>query len=232
VAADLGGKVALVTGVGAAGQIGHAVALGMSRAGANVVAVSRSGGGELPGARTVTADLATPAGAARAVQEAVTAFGGLDIVVNVAGGLVNFGPIAAVTADSLERELAANVKTTFFVSQAALPVLQARGGGAIVNFASVAAWKSLNQMAAYSAAKSAVAGLTRALARETRDLNIRVNAIAPATVRTASNVAQMKNDPKAKFVELDEVVSAVLFLVSDAATAITGQILPVTGKEF
>ena len=218
---DLTGKVALVTGVGTAGQIGHAVAEGVGRAGAKVVAVSRQ-----------MADLATPAGAGLAVEKAVTDFGGLDIVVNVAGGLINFGPIAQVTAESLERELAANVKTAFFVCQAALPVLQARGGGAIVNFASVAAWKSLNQMAAYSAAKSAVAGLTRALARETRDLNIRVNALAPATVRTASNVAQMKNDPKAHFVELADVVAAVLFLVSDEAKAITGQILPVTGKEF
>ena len=218
---DLTGKVALVTGVGTAGQIGHAVAEGVGRAGAKVVAVSRQ-----------MADLATPAGAGLAVEKAVTDFGGLDIVVNVAGGLINFGPIAQVTAESLERELAANVKTAFFVCQAALPVLQARGGGAIVNFASVAAWKSLNQMAAYSAAKSAVAGLTRALARETRDLNIRVNALAPATVRTASNVAQMKNDPKARFVELADVVAAVLFLVSDEAKAITGQLLPVTGKEF
>ena len=230
--ADLSGTVALVTGVGAAGQIGHAVALGMSRAGAKVVAVSRGQGVDVPGARAVVADLATPEGAERAVREAVTAWGGLDIVVNVAGGLINFGPVANVTADSLERELAANVKTTFFVSQAALPVLKARGGGSIINFASVAAWKSLNQMAAYSAAKSAVAGLTRALAREARDWNVRVNAVAPATGRTATTVAQMKNDPKARFVELDEVVNAVLFLASADATAITGQILPVTGKEF
>ena len=84
-------------------------------------------------------------------------------------------------------------------------------------------------MSAYSAAKSAVAGLTRELAREYRDANIRVNAVAPATVRTADNLAQMGGD-KTPLVELDEVVNTVLFLVSEEASAITGQIVPITGK--
>ena len=86
-------------------------------------------------------------------------------------------------------------------------------------------------MSAYSAAKSAVAGLTRELAREYRDAGIRVNAVAPATVRTADNLAQLQ-DSKAPLVELDEVVNTVLFLASDEASAITGQIVPITGKAY
>jgi NAD(P)-dependent dehydrogenase (short-subunit alcohol dehydrogenase family) len=85
-------------------------------------------------------------------------------------------------------------------------------------------------MSAYSAAKSAVAGLTRELAREYRDANIRVNAVAPATVRTADNVAQMGD--KQPLVELEDVVHTVLFLASDEASAITGQIVPITGKAY
>jgi len=118
--------------------------------------------------------------------------------------------------------------------QAAIPVLLSRGsgGGSIVNFASIAVVRSLMHMSAYSAAKSAVAGLTRELAREYRDANIRVNAVAPATVRTADNVATMHADPKAPLVELEEVVNTVLFLASDEAGAITGQIVPITGKAY
>lgn len=236
------GKVALVTGVGHVGQIGHAVAVGLGRAGAKLVLASREAA-ELAQrvrefaeqkvtARASAGDLALPETAAAAVRTATREFGGLDVVVNVAGGMINYGPIADVTAERLERELAANVKTAFFVCQAALPALVARGGGAIVNFASIAVVKSLSDMAAYSAAKSAVAGLTRALAREVRDQHIRVNAVAPATVRTTTNVAQMKPDATTRLVELDDLVRAVLFLASDEAHAITGQVLPVTGTEF
>jgi NAD(P)-dependent dehydrogenase (short-subunit alcohol dehydrogenase family) len=114
--------------------------------------------------------------------------------------------------------------------QAAVPLLLSRGGGSIVNFASIAVVRSLMHMSAYSAAKSAVAGLTRELAREYRDANIRINAVAPATVRTADNVAQMGE--KQPLVELDEVVNTVLFLASDEASAITGQIVPITGKAY
>src|SRR5258706_352593 len=156
------------------------------------------------------------------------------VVVNVAGGFFSFGPFTAVTPETLERELAVNFKTAFFVCQAAVPVLLARGSsrGAIVNFASIAAVRSVMHMAAYGAAKSAVAGLTRALAREYRDAGLRVNAVAPATVRTADNVAQMQPDPKTPFVEIDEGVQTVLFLARDAARAITGQTVPITAQAY
>jgi NAD(P)-dependent dehydrogenase (short-subunit alcohol dehydrogenase family) len=92
----------------------------------------------------------------------------------------------------------------------------------------MAVFKPQSQMASYTAAKWAVAGLTRALAREFRDGGVRVNAVAPGTMKTADNLAQMK-DTKVRWVELDELVSAVLYLASDEARAITGEILPVAG---
>lgn len=238
VPADFRGKVAIVTGVGRVGQIGHAVARGLGRAGAKLVIVDVNAVGLADRVKELTAegitvrhvagDLTVPDTARRAVATATEQFGGLDVVVNVAGGLVNYGSALDLKPDQLERELAINVKTTFFTCQAALPALIERSGGAIVNFASVAVLKPQSQMASYTAAKAAVAGLTRALAREFRDKRIRVNAVAPGTMRTADNVAQMK-DAKVRWVELDELVGAVLYLASDEATAVTGEVLPVAG---
>ena len=245
--ADFRGKVALVTGVGRVGQIGHAVARGLGRAGAKLVLADvnavgladrvKEFAGEGIAAKASAGDLTQPDAARVAAAAAQSHFGGLDVVVNVAGGFFSYGPFTEVKPEILEREFAVNFKTAFFMCQAAIPVLLSRGsgggsGGSIVNFASIAVVRSLMHMSAYSAAKSAVAGLTRELAREYRDANIRVNAVAPATVRTADNVATMQADPKAPFVELEEVVNTVLFLASDEAGAITGQIVPITGKAY
>ena len=240
--ADLHGKVALVTGVGRVGQIGHAVARGLGRAGAKLLLADVNAVGladrvkefaaEGIAAKASAGDLTQPEVARAATAAAKSHFGGLDVLVNVAGGFFSYGPFTEVKPEMLDRELSVNFKTAFFMCQAAMPLLLERGarGGAIVNFASIAVIRSLMHMSAYSAAKSAVAGLTRALAREYRDANIRVNAVAPATVRTADNVAQMGEQQP--LVELDEVVNTVLFLASDEASAITGQIVPITGKTY
>lgn len=241
-AGELDGKVALITGVARAGQIGHAVAAAFGAAGAALVIADRDAAGlaeraaELKASgvtvRPTSGDLTRAEAARGAVDLARRELGGLDAVINIAGGLTTFGPFGDVTADALERELAINLRTTWFVCQAALPALVARGGGAIVNFASIALVRPMAQMAAYAAAKGAVAGLTQALAREFRDQGVRVNAVAPATVRTRDNVAQMGTQPDTPYVELADIVSVVRFLASDAARGVTGQILPVTGKAF
>ncbi len=225
--ADFRGKVVLITGVGRVGQIGQAVARGFGAAGAQLVIAGHDAtvvadrAKELTvsgvAVRAVAGDLTMPDAARRAVALAKQGFGGLDGVVNVAGGLLNYGPVLPV-----------NLTTAFLVSQAAIPLLLARGGGAIVNFASVAVLKPQRHMASYSAAKAAVAGLTRALAREFADQGVRVNAVAPGMMKTADNLAQVK-DAHVRWVELDQLVNVVLFLASDAAGAITGEILPVAG---
>ena len=235
---DLHGKVALITGVGRVGQIGHAIAKGFAEAGAKLVLADVNAVGladrvrefKAAGHRVASSagDLTMPAAARAAVAVARQQFGGLDVVVNVAGGLVNYGSALELAPEQFEKELAVNVKTTFYVSQAAVPALLERGGGAIVNFASMAVLKPQSQMASYTAAKAAVAGLTRAFAREFRDQGVRVNAVAPGTMKTADNLAQMK-DANVRWVELDQLVTAVLFLASDEAQAVTGEILPVAG---
>jgi len=233
---DFRGKVVLVTGVGRAGQIGNAVALAFGRAGARIVACDRDAVGvasrvkefEALGieARPSAGDLTEPDIAALAVETALRHFGRLDAVVNVAGGLTTWGPVEKATSADFDREIAINLKTAFFVSQAAIAALE-RTGGAIVNVASVAVERPAAQLAVYTAAKAGVAGLTRALAVELAPRGIRVNAIAPATVRTADNTAAGGAD--AQYVELEHITDGILFLASDAASGVSGAVQLITG---
>jgi len=160
-----------------------------------------------------------------AVERAGAAFGRLDIVINVAGGLTTYGPIGELTPEGLERELAINVRTAVVVSQAAADALASRRG-VIVNFASIAWYQPAANLAAYAAAKAAVGGFTQALAAELRPRGVRVNAVAPGVIRTGDNVADAGD--AAEYVEMEDLVAAVLFLASDASRAVTGHILPLT----
>jgi len=239
---ELANKVALITGVGRAGQIGHAVAQAFAAAGAALVVADKDAaqvaarGEELKAqgvnVRWATGDLTQPEAGRAAVELARRDLGGLDIAINLAGGLTTYGPFLETPPEALDRELAINFKTTWYVSRAAIPALIARGGGSIVNFASIALLRPSAQMAAYSAAKSAVGGLTQALAKEFVEQGVRVNAVAPAAVRTKDNISQMGTNPSQPFVEMDDIVRVVTYLASDAARGITGQIVAVAGKAF
>jgi NAD(P)-dependent dehydrogenase (short-subunit alcohol dehydrogenase family) len=232
---DFSGKVALVTGVGRAGQIGNAVALAFGKAGAKIVACDRNAVGVAErvrefaaagvDARPCAGDLTEPDIAALAVEIALKHFGRLDIVVNVAGGLTTFGPIGDVTVSALDREIAINLKTTVLVSQAAIDAL-ARTQGCIINFSSIAYFEPQSPMAVYSAAKAAVAGFTQSLALELRDRGIRVNAVAPSMVRTSDNVAAV-GEGDAQYVEMQDITDGVMTLAI-GSPAQTGQILPIS----
>ena len=233
---DFAGKVVLVTGVGRVGQIGNAVALAFGEAGARIVACDRDAVGVAARvrefsergieARPAAGDLTEPDIAALAVEVAVRHFGTLDVVINLAGGLTTYGPVAETTEAGFDREIAINLKTAFLVSQAAIPALE-RSRGSIVNFASIAVEQPAANLAAYTAAKAGIAGLTRALAVELAPRGIRVNAVAPSAARTAENIAATGAD--AHYVELESITDAVLFLASDAASGITGRVQPITG---
>ncbi|HWB41212.1 MAG TPA: SDR family NAD(P)-dependent oxidoreductase [Gemmatimonadales bacterium] len=232
---DFGGRVALVTGVGRAGQIGNAVALAFGQAGAKIIACDLNAVGVAErvrefaaqgvDARPCAGDLTQRDIAALAVEMALRHFGRLDVVVNVAGGLTTFGPIGQLSVADFDREVAINLKTTVLVSQAAVEALT-RTQGCIINFASIAYYEPQAPMAVYSAAKAAVAGFTQSLALELSDRKIRVNAVAPGMVRTGDNVAAVGET--AAFVELRDITDGVLSLASPESATVTGKILPIS----
>lgn len=237
---DFTDQAVLVTGVNRVGQIGHAVALAFGEAGAKLVISDINAVGVATraqefadvgiAARAAAGDLTEPDVARWCVEQALHAYGRLDIAVNVAGGLTGVGPMVETEISVLDREFDINMKTTYLVAHAAAKVMVAQRKGAIVNFASVAALLAKPSMAAYSAAKAGVAALTRSLALELRDYGVRVNAVAPGLARTGDNVAAM-GGAGAQWVDIHEIVNAVMFLASDLSSGITGHVLPVAHGE-
>jgi NAD(P)-dependent dehydrogenase (short-subunit alcohol dehydrogenase family) len=232
---DFSGKVVLVTGVARVGQIGHAVAEAFGKAGAKLVAADRNAVAVAErvrefkamgiDARPTAGDLTEADIAALAVETAVKNYGHLDVLVNVAGGLTSFGPLVDTPADVFDRELSINVKTAYLMCRASVSEL-ARTRGCIINFASAGLFHPGAGLSVYGAAKGGVAGFTTMLAAELWPQGVRVNAIAPTMVRTVDNVAAAGDN--ARYVEIKDIVNAVMFLASDGSAAITGHLLPIT----
>lgn len=230
------GKVVIVTGVGARGQVGYALAQTFLEQGCRLVVTARSsavedlaaelgGGGDVV---PVRADLTTPEGAEAVVAAARERFGRLDVLVNVAGGLSVIGTVEETSADEWRREIERNATTAFLMCRAAIPLLR-ETRGSIVNFASPAAERARASLAAYSAAKASVLALTQALAREERANGVRVNAIAPGMIDTEQNRESVRDPASVTWVGRDEIARVVLFLAGDDASAITGEMVHVLG---
>jgi dihydroanticapsin dehydrogenase len=242
------GKVAVVTG--AARGIGAAIAQSFAGAGAAVLLVDRDEELVADTARRIAssggvvsafpADVRVSDKAKALVDQAVSRFGGLDILCN------NAAVTVAKTVDELSEEewdevQAVNLKAVFLTSKQAVPRMRERGGGAIVNVASVDAYVAERGFSAYCASKAGVLNLTRALALDCAADGIRVNCVCPGNTDTPlfrSFIAQMPNSenvleqrlrrvPLRRLVEPAEVAAAVSFLVSDEASAITGADLAV-----
>ena len=228
-------KTVVLTGVGRAGQIGEAVARAFADAGAALVLLARDGaeagrraaevvarGGRATVHQCDLTDEAQLAAVARAVGEATG--GRIEALVNAAGGFAMSGPVAASDPALLDRQIAINLTTAYLATRAFLPLLRP-ARGSVVYFASASVLPGAHGagMSAYAAAKAGVLALMRAVAEEERGAGVRANAVAPTAVRTADNLRAMGEG--ARYVEREEVAGAVLYLCSDAARAVTGQVL-------
>jgi 2-deoxy-D-gluconate 3-dehydrogenase len=241
---NLAGRTALVTGANTG--LGQGIAVALAQAGADIVAVGRS-----PAAETgvqvqalgrrfldVRADLSTTRPVREVVDAAIGLNGRLDIVVNNAGIIRRADSLDVDEAD-WDAVIATNLKSPFFLAQAAARHMAENGGGKIVNIASLLSFQGGIRVPAYAASKSAVAGLTRALANEWAARGINVNAIAPGYFDT-NNTAALRADPvrepailaripAGRWGQPQDLAGAAVFLASRASDYVHGIVLPVDG---
>jgi NAD(P)-dependent dehydrogenase (short-subunit alcohol dehydrogenase family) len=225
----MNGKVIVVTG--ASGALGKVVAEIALARGARVAGVDHAAS-QLPATENRIelggVDLTDAAQAKTAIDAVAAHFGGLDALVNIAGGFA-FEAVAEGETKTWQRMYALNVLTALNASRSAIPHLAASGTGRIVNVGAMGALQAGSGMGAYAASKAGVHRLTEALAAEWKG-KITVNAVLPSTIDTPANRASMPKADFAKWVTPQELADVILFLTSDAASAVTGALLPVSGR--
>ena len=242
----LDGRVALVTG--AAAGLGQAMASALAEAGANVVAHCRNAGEADETCRkisgcgretfSVAGDMFDKDVPCRLVEEVIEKFGRIDILVNNAG-MIRRAPAVDFSEEDWSTVLEVNLSSVFRLSQAAGKRMIEQGGGKIVNIASLLSFQGGVTVPAYTASKSGVAGLTKALANEWAKFNVNVNAIAPGYINT-NNTAALRADetrnrqileriPAGRWGEPDDLAGSVVFLASSASDYLQGHILTVDG---
>jgi NAD(P)-dependent dehydrogenase (short-subunit alcohol dehydrogenase family) len=247
---DLTGKVAIVTG-GTRG-IGLAIAQAFAAAGASVVVSSRKQEHVTEAVEAIRASGGKAAGfpahtghteeVASLVARTVEEFGGVDILVNNAATNPHFGPILTAEESHWDKILDVNVKGYFRMAKACVPHMRERGGGKIINMASIAGRIPLPNMGVYSVSKAAVIMLTEVLAVELAPFDIQVNAIAPGLVKTrfsralwqAPQVyeAVVKGIPQRRMAEPHEIAGIALYLASPASDFTTGATIQVDGGQL
>jgi 2-dehydro-3-deoxy-D-gluconate 5-dehydrogenase len=241
---DLGGRVAIVTGANTG--IGQGIALALAGAGADVALVGRTPAEETAErvraagrrAAIIDADLSSIAPLQGVVERVVAEFGGLDILVNNAG-VIRRADALDFSEEDWDSVVDTNLKSVFFLSQAAARHMVTKGRGKIINIASLLSFQGGIRVPSYTASKSGVAGLTKLLANEWASKGINVNAIAPGYIST-NNTAALQADetrnrqileriPAGRWGEPSDLGGAAVFLASSASDYVQGHILAVDG---
>ena len=241
---SLEGKAALVTGANTG--IGQAIAVALAEAGADVALAGRSEPSETIALIEATgrkclnikADLSSIEPVGRVIDEAVAGLGKVDILVNNAG-IIRRDDLLQFSEEDWDAVMDTNLKTLFFLSQAAAKGMVERGGGKIVNIASLLTFQGGIRVPSYAAAKSGVGGVTKAMANELAAKGVQVNAIAPGYIST-NNTAALQGDetrnrqileriPTGRWGDPKDIAGAAVFLASPASDYVTGHVLAVDG---
>lgn len=242
----LDGKTALVTG--SSSGIGQAIAIALAEAGADVACHCRSAGGaaetiaaiEKLGRRgvEVNGEMAEPSAAQQVADAAMAAFGKIDILINNAG-TIRRSPAVEYSDEDWDTVIEVNLSSVFRLSRAIGKTMVDRGSGKIVNIASLLSFQGGITVPAYTASKSAVAGLTKALANEWAKSGVNVNAIAPGYIETKNTDALradetrnrqiMERIPAGRWGHTDDLAGAAVFLSSSASDYVNGHVLVVDG---
>src|ERR1700751_5664190 len=223
------GKVIVVTG--ASGALGSVVVAAALARGARVASLGQAAPQAAAVANRIElghVDLTDPIQAKKAMDAAHAHFGKLDALINVAGAFA-FETVAEGDPKTWQRMFALNLTTALNASRSAIPYLAASPSGRIVNIGATGALQAGAGMGAYAASKAGVHRLTEALAAEWKG-KITVNAVLPSIIDTATNRASMPDADFAKWVTPEELAGVILFLASDAASGITGALIPVPGR--
>ena len=223
------GKVVVVTG--ASGALGRVVVEAALARGARVAGLDYAAS-QIPATANRIAlgdvDLSDAAEATKAIDAVAAHFGRVDALVNIAGGFA-FEAVAEGDPATWQHMYALNVLTALNASRAAIPHLAVSASARIVNIGAIGAQQAGAGMGAYAASKAGVHRLTEALAAEWKG-KITVNAVLPSIIDTTANRASMPKADFAKWVTPQELAEVILFLVSDAASAVTGALIPVSGR--
>jgi NAD(P)-dependent dehydrogenase (short-subunit alcohol dehydrogenase family) len=223
------GKVVVVTG--ALGALGKVVAEAALARGAKVAGVDHAASQMPASANRIElggVDLSDAGEAKKAIDAVASHFGKCDALINIAGGFA-FEAVAEGDTRTWQRMYALNVLTALNASGSALTYLAASPSGRIVNIGAIGALQAGAGMGPYAASKAGVHRLTEALAAEWKG-KITVNAVLPSIIDTAANRASMPKADFAKWVTPHELAEVILFLASDAASAVTGALIPVSGR--
>jgi NAD(P)-dependent dehydrogenase (short-subunit alcohol dehydrogenase family) len=243
----LKGKMALVTGAGSG--IGRACALALAQEGANVALVGRRKkllekvAAEIGGsAVALAADVSQKSEVDRIIEQTVSRFGGLNILLNNAGAL-HIGTAEQITEEQWDETFNVNVRAVWLLSRAVLPAMRRTGGGSIINMASVLGINGARNRAAYAASKGAVVLLTKCMAIDHGQEQIRVNAICPSFIETDLTAAVISKAPDPTSVRAErtsvhplgrlgqpeDVAGLAVYLASDESSWVTGSVFPVDG---
>jgi 3-oxoacyl-[acyl-carrier protein] reductase len=225
----MNGKVVVITG--ASGALGKVVAEAARARGAKIAEIDHAASTIAPTPDRLTiggVDLSDPTQAAKAVDAAAAHFGRLDALINIAGAF-SFETVADGDPKTWQRLYAINVMTALNASRAAIPHLVKSGAGRIVNIGAMGALQAGAGMGPYTASKAGVHRLTEALAAELKG-KVTVNAVLPSTIDTPANRRDMPQANFSRWVTGDELASVILFLTGDAASAVTGALIPAAGR--